>query len=215
MSSCTRSSSRCRVASVSAASGRAETAPHRRGAPRPAWVSTVSRRNRLGGNRSTAPRTTPTVSWVSTSPSTKRRSSEIGPLDREGMDDVAERILMGLQPAVGGYVDAPIHHILAVMVARRQPQRLDHAGGGSVVAIDALVRDADAHGSFPKGQRASTPLAAYNKYWELTAAPSALLSETNSLMNSCSPDWKISSIRLFCRRVRTARAWRWASPCRP
>ena len=44
------------------------------------------------------------------------------------MDDVAEGILMGLQPAVGGYVDAPIYHILAVMVARRQPQRLDYAG---------------------------------------------------------------------------------------
>ena len=46
------------------------------------------------------------------------------------MDDVAEGILMGLQPAVGGNVDAPIDHILAVMIARRQPQRLDYAGRG-------------------------------------------------------------------------------------
>ena len=47
------------------------------------------------------------------------------------------------------------------------------------------------------------------------AAPSRLLSAMNSLMNSCSPLWKISSMRLFCSRVRMARACRCAGPCRP
>src|SRR5215470_196482 len=148
------------------------------------------------------------------------------------MDDIAERVFMRLQPAVGRHVDAPIHYVLAIVVARRQAQRLDHAGGRCVVAIDGLVRDADAHGCSHNARADEidtapniSPLAAasgereqqvhgagdstsceraliedapearpvYIKYWELTAAPSALLSATNSSMNSCSPVWKISS----------------------
>ena len=42
-------------------------------------VSAVSRRNRVGGNRSTAPRTMPWVSRVSISPSTCTLSSSNGP----------------------------------------------------------------------------------------------------------------------------------------
>ncbi len=133
------------------------------------------------------------------------------------MGDVAERVLLRLEPAVCGDVDAPVDHVLAGVVARRQAQRLDHAGARRFVAVDGFVRDADAHGDFLESAANADRRcrAAYIKYCELTAAPSALLSETNSLMNSCRPVWKISSIRLFWSRVRMVRAWRWAGPWRP
>jgi hypothetical protein len=53
------------------------------------------------------------------------------------------------------------------------------------------------------------------RYCSVMAAPRRLLSLMNSPMNSCSPVWKISSMRLFSMRARTARAWRWAGPWRP
>ena len=40
----------------------------------------------------------------------------------EGMGDVAERVLVLVEPAIGGHVDAPVDHLLAVVIARRQPQ---------------------------------------------------------------------------------------------
>jgi hypothetical protein len=46
---------------------------------RSARVKDVSRRKRLGGNRSTASRMSPPVSWVSTAPSTLTLNSSSGP----------------------------------------------------------------------------------------------------------------------------------------
>src|SRR5215475_14822950 len=110
--------------------------------------------------------------------------------NREGLGDVAERVLLRCEPAVGGHVDAPVHDILTPVVARRQAQGLDHARTRSIVTIDGLVREADAHGSFPQFAGPCPALHAegegregdgsYIKYWELTAAPSALLSVMNS-----------------------------------
>jgi hypothetical protein len=72
---------------------------------------------------------------------------------RERMGEVAERVLLRLEPAVCGDVDAPIDHILPGVVARRQAQRLDHAGAWGLIAIDGFVRDADAHGGSLNRQR--------------------------------------------------------------
>ena len=60
------------------------------------------------------------------------------------MGDVAERVLMLVELAVFRQVDAPVLDILAFMVAWRQPQRLDHAARGFLVAVDGLVRNPDA-----------------------------------------------------------------------
>ena len=114
--------------------------PRRANSPiaRSARVSGVSRRNRLGGNRSTAPRTTPWVSWVSTSPSTGTRKFVERTVGGEHVGDVAERVLVRGQPAVAETSMRQSIDILAVVVARRQPQHLDHAGGRRVVAVDGL-----------------------------------------------------------------------------
>ncbi len=110
-----------------------------------AWVSGVSRRNRVGGKRSMASRTTPLVSCVSTT--TVDGDAEV--VDRaiggEGVGDVAVGILLLVEPAVGRHVDAPIDDVLAVMVARRQAQRLDHAGRRRVIVVTGLVAHPDAH----------------------------------------------------------------------
>ena len=63
----------------------------------------------------------------------------------EGVADVAEGVLMLIEPAIGRHVDVPVDDVLAVMIARRQPQHLDHAGGRRVVAIGGSVDDADTH----------------------------------------------------------------------
>src|SRR5258705_127551 len=44
------------------------------------------------------------------------------PIGREGVGEVAEGVLVLLEPAIGGNVDAPIHDELAFVVARREPQ---------------------------------------------------------------------------------------------
>src|SRR5260370_29388391 len=135
---------------------------------------------------------------------------------------------------VGGAksVDAPARHVLAVVVARGQAQHLDHAGGGRLVAVGDQMRDADTHergqpvcegGTYRTACARPSPLAAvlrlqrplYIRYCSAMAAPRRLLLSMSSLMNSCIPCWKISSIRLFSSWARTARAWRWAGPWRP
>ena len=68
------------------------------------------------------------------------------PIGGEHVGDVAEGVLMGGKPRVGRYIDAPAHHVLAVVIARRQPQHLDRARGRRIVAIDRAVGDAHAHG---------------------------------------------------------------------
>ena len=65
----------------------------------------------------------------------------------EGVRDVAERILVHVEAAVLRHVDAPVHDVLAVVIARREAQRLDHAAGRRVVLVAGLVRNADTHGA--------------------------------------------------------------------
>src|SRR5262249_59171065 len=67
------------------------------------------------------------------------------PLGGEHVGDVAEGILVLVEPAIRGDVDAPAHHVLAVMVAWGQPQHLNHAHGGRLVAVARQVREADTH----------------------------------------------------------------------
>ena len=63
----------------------------------------------------------------------------------EGVGDVAERVFMLIEPAIGRNVDAPACDVLAIMVARREAQNLDHAAGRRVVAIGGRMRNADMH----------------------------------------------------------------------
>ena len=66
-------------------------------------------------------------------------------LGSEHMGDVAESVLVLIEPAIRGDVDAPARHVLAVMVAGGQPQHLDHAGRGRLVAVAGQMRNADTH----------------------------------------------------------------------
>ena len=68
------------------------------------------------------------------------------PVGGEGMSEVAERILVLMQDAVLRQIDAPVHHVLAVMVARGKPQRLRHRRGRRVVAIGGVVGNTNPHG---------------------------------------------------------------------
>ena len=63
----------------------------------------------------------------------------------EHVGDIAEGVLMGGKPRIGRNVDAPAHDVLALVVARRQPQHLDHARGRRIVAVDVAMGDAQAH----------------------------------------------------------------------
>ena len=63
----------------------------------------------------------------------------------EGVGEVAEGVLMLVEPAIHGDVDPPARHVLPVVVARGQPQHLDHAVRGRPVDIARQVRDANAH----------------------------------------------------------------------
>jgi hypothetical protein len=65
----------------------------------------------------------------------------------ENMGEVAERVLVSGEPRIGGNVDAPVDHVLTLMVARGEPQHLDRARGRRVVMADDAVGDAQAHGS--------------------------------------------------------------------
>ena len=63
------------------------------------------------------------------------------------MRDIAEGVLMRGKPRIGGHIDAPAHDVLAFMIARREPQHLDRAGGRRLVLADGAVGDAEAHAS--------------------------------------------------------------------
>ena len=67
------------------------------------------------------------------------------PVGGEDMGDIAEGVFVGGEPRIGHDVDAPAPDVLAFVVARRQPQHLDHAGGGRIVAVDRAMGDAKAH----------------------------------------------------------------------
>ena len=64
----------------------------------------------------------------------------------QDMRDIAERILMHVEPGIGGDVDMPFGDILPVMAARRHPQDLDHARGLGLVAIAGGMGNSQAHG---------------------------------------------------------------------
>ena len=61
------------------------------------------------------------------------------------MRDIAERVLMHMQPRVGGDVNLPVGDILPVMAARRHPQDLNNPGRRRFVAIGGGMGDAQAH----------------------------------------------------------------------
>ena len=61
------------------------------------------------------------------------------------MGDIAERVLMHVEPRIGGDVDLPFGDILPVMAARRHPQDLNHAGGRRLVAIAGGMGNSQAH----------------------------------------------------------------------
>src|SRR5580698_4832224 len=67
------------------------------------------------------------------------------PIRGEYVADVAKRIFMGGEPHVGGYVDAPVNDVLALVITGCQPQYLNDAAGGRVIAVDRFVSDAQAH----------------------------------------------------------------------
>ena len=61
------------------------------------------------------------------------------------MRDIAEGVLMHVQPRIGGDVDLPFGDILPVMAAGRHPQDLDDAGGRRLVAIAGGMGNSQAH----------------------------------------------------------------------
>src|ERR1700742_5114023 len=61
------------------------------------------------------------------------------------MGGVAKRVLELADLAVLRHVDPPVDHVLAFVIARRQPQRLDDAPRRLAVAIDRFVGYLDAH----------------------------------------------------------------------
>ena len=61
------------------------------------------------------------------------------------MGDIAECIITGSQSHVGRDVDAPVGDVLAIVIARRQPEHLNYTCSGWIVTIDQTVGDAQAH----------------------------------------------------------------------
>ena len=57
----------------------------------------------------------------------------------QNMRDIAERILMDIEPRVGRDIDLPFGDVLPAMAARRHPQDLDDTGSGRFVAIGSGV----------------------------------------------------------------------------
>src|SRR6202035_697514 len=68
------------------------------------------------------------------------------------MGDIAERVLMYLQPRIRGDIDLPFGDILPIMAAGRHPQDLDDSGRRRFVAIGGGMGDAQAH-EVPGGAR--------------------------------------------------------------
>ena len=75
------------------------------------------------------------------------RDAELGErtVDGEHMRAVAEGVVVSIEPRVTGNVDPPVDDILAVVIARSQPQHLDDAGGRRLVAMNDAVGDAQSH----------------------------------------------------------------------
>ena len=73
------------------------------------------------------------------------------------MGDVAERVLMHIEPGIGGDVDLPFGDVLPVMAAGRHAQDLDHAGGRGLIAIAGRVGNSQAHGVPGRSWSSATP----------------------------------------------------------
>ena len=155
ISSCSRFSSACSSRETSPSfAARTRAAKSRIAAS--AWVSDVSRRNRLGGNRSTrAAHHSLGVLRLDFAVDLDAQASKRA-VGGEDVGEIAEGVLMGVEPRVGGHVDAPADHILAFVVARGQPQHLDHARGRRFVAMDDAVGDAKAHVGFRRSDSQSS-----------------------------------------------------------
>jgi hypothetical protein len=69
-----------------------------------------------------------------------------GAIEREGVGDVAIGILAVAHAAVDGRLDAPGHHMLAVMIARRQAQDLRDVPGRFGIGVGDRMGDPDPHG---------------------------------------------------------------------
>src|SRR5215468_4671983 len=67
-------------------------------------------------------------------------------LSRERMGDIAERVLVLMQPAILRELDSPADHILSIMIARGKAEHLRHALGWRVVVITGGVQNPDPHG---------------------------------------------------------------------
>src|SRR5207248_1705641 len=74
-------------------------------------------------------------------------------LGGERVGDVAESVLVNVEAAILGHVDAPVNDVMAVMIARREAQRLDHAAGRRVVTVAGLMRNPDTHVRMISGVR--------------------------------------------------------------
>jgi hypothetical protein len=68
-----------------------------------------------------------------------------GAVGSEHMGDVAEGVLLLVEPAIGANVDAPTRHVLPGMIARGQPQHVDHTRSRRVRTVIRQVRDLDTH----------------------------------------------------------------------
>ena len=112
-----------------------------RAAPRsPGPAGSRAETSRLGSG-STAPRTTPTASLVSTSPIAETVKRSIAAGMGEGVDDVAERILAPAQRAVDVDLEPPAQHILRLEAARRQAQVLDQRARRRREGVSRVVGD--------------------------------------------------------------------------
>ena len=60
--------------------------------------------------------------------------------------DIAERILVHIEPGIGRDVDLPFGDVLPVMAARRHAQNLDHTGSPGFIAIAGGMGNSQAHG---------------------------------------------------------------------
>ncbi len=64
---------------------------------------------------------------------------------RERVSEIAERVLVAVEPALLRQVDAPVGDILAIMVARGQAEHLNDARRRALVAVSSLVGDPNTH----------------------------------------------------------------------
>ena len=69
------------------------------------------------------------------------------PVHGEGMRDIAEGVLVFVQPAILRNLDPPSHDVLSVVIARRQTQVLNDAARRLLVAVRSFVQHANAHGA--------------------------------------------------------------------